>query len=137
MLLYIDPGTGSMLFTILIGVLGALHYLIRVFLVKLRFVLSGGKKIESNQDVIPFVIFSDNKRYWNVFEPICRELNARGQDVVYMTASPDDPALNNPYEHIKGEFIGENNKAFARLNFLKATIVLQCHLVKHIDSLYF
>lgn len=124
MLLYIDPGTGSMLFTILIGVLGALHYLIRVFLVKLRFVLSGGKKIESNQDVIPFVIFSDNKRYWNVFEPICRELNARGQDVVYMTASPDDPALNNPYEHIKGEFIGENNKAFAKLNFLKATIVL-------------
>ena len=41
-----------------------------------------------------------------------------------MTASPDDPALKNPYEHIKGEFIGENNKAFAKLNFLNATLVL-------------
>ncbi len=64
------------------------------------------------------------ERYWNVFEPICRELDSRGVDIVYMTASPDDPVLRNPYEHIKGEFIGKGNKAFARMNFLNAGIVL-------------
>ena len=69
-LLYIDPGTGSMLFTILIGLIGAAIYSLRMLFVKLRFVISGGKKVEVNKNKIPFVIFSDNKRYWNVFEPI-------------------------------------------------------------------
>jgi CDP-glycerol glycerophosphotransferase (TagB/SpsB family) len=41
-----------------------------------------------------------------------------------MTASPDDPVLECPYEHVKGKFIGKNNVAFAKLNFLNATIVL-------------
>ena len=123
MRLYIDPGTGSMLFTILIGIIGASIYSIRMLLIKLRFKLSGGK-IETNVRKIPFVIFSDDKRYWTVFEPICRELDRRGKDVVYMTASEDDPALNNPYEHIKAEFIGKDNKAFARLNFLNASVVV-------------
>ena len=123
-LLYIDPGTGSMLFAILIGVIGTLNYLLKNGIVKLRFALSSGKKVETNVDKIPFVIFSDDKRYWNVFEPICRELDSRGVDIVYMTASPDDPVLQNPYEHIKGEFIGKGNKAFARMNFLNAGIVL-------------
>ena len=120
---YIDPGTGSMLFAIFIGILGALNYLVRMAIVKIRFVLSGGKKGKLDDKKIPFVIFSDNKRYWTIFEPICREFNNRGIDVVYMTASPDDPVLNCEYEHIKGEFIGQNNMAFAKLNFLKATIV--------------
>lgn len=124
MRLYIDPGTGSMLFAILIGIIGALNYLLKSWIVKLRFILSGGKKVEGDTEKLPFIIFSDDKRYWNVFEPVCRELNRRGMDVVYMTASADDPAINNPYEHIKGQFIGDGNKAFAKLNFLKATMVL-------------
>lgn len=123
-LLYIDPGTGSMLFAILIGILGAFTYLLKNWILKLRFLLSGGKKVEANVEKLPFVIFSDDKRYWNVFEPVCRELDKRGVDLVYMTASPDDPALHAPYEHIRGEFIGENNKAFAKMNFLNASIVL-------------
>lgn len=121
---YIDPGTGSMLFGILIGIIGALKYVIRMAMVKLRFILSGGKKVDMNSGRIPYVIFSDNKRYWNVFEPICREFDRRGIDIAYMTASPDDPALECPYEHVKGKFIGKNNVAFAKLNFLNATIVL-------------
>lgn len=124
MLLYIDPGTGSMLFAILIGIIGTLQYFLRNASVRLRFVLNGGKKTDTNADRIPFVIFSDDKRYWNVFEPICREFDRRGVDMVYMTASPDDPALENPYEHIKGEFIGKNNRAFAKMNFLNAVMVL-------------
>ena len=110
-LLYIDPGTGSMLFTILIGLIGAGIYSLRMLFVKIRFVVSGGKKVAVNQNKIPFVIFADHKRYWSVYEPICREMDRRGLDVVYMTASPDDPGLKNPYPHVKGQFIGEGNKA--------------------------
>lgn len=121
---YIDPGTGSMLFAILIGIIGALRYIIQIGMVKLRFIMSGGKAVESSGDKIPFVIFSDNKRYWNVFQPVCQELDARGIDVTYMTSSQDDPALNCNLPHVRGQFIGEGNKAFAKLNFINADLVL-------------
>ena len=44
MKLYIDPGTGSMLFAILIGIIGALNFALRGWIIKLRFLLSGGGK---------------------------------------------------------------------------------------------
>ena len=123
MILYIDPGTGSMLFTVLIGVIGASVYFLRTLFMKLRFKLSGGKA-EVNNDKIPFVIFSDDKRYWTVFEPVCREMDSRGKQVVYLTASEDDPALNNTFAHVKAEFIGSGNRAFAKLNYINAAVVL-------------
>lgn len=123
MLLYIDPGTGSMLFTVLIGVLGAAFYAVRMLFIKLRFKLGGGKadtalKSES------FVIFSDDKRYWKVFEPICREMDKRGKEILYITASPDDPALKCEYKGLRVECIENKNKLFTRLNYLRADIVL-------------
>lgn len=121
---YIDPGTGSMLFAILIGILGAAQYAARMALVKIRFILSGGKNVTANENKIPFVIFSDNKRYWNVFKPICEEMDRRGIDIVYLTASEDDPALEAKLPHLRAEFLGEGNKAFAKLNLLRATLVL-------------
>ena len=123
MKLYIDPGTGSMLFTILIGVIGAGIYSAKMLLIKLRFKLSGGK-VETSTKKIPFAIFSDDKRYWSIFEPICRELNARGKEVVYMTASEDDPGLKCSYPHVKAEYLGKDNRAFAKLNFLNASVLL-------------
>ena len=124
LLLYIDPGTGSMLFAVLIGVFGALGYVIRMAWVKIRFKITGGKKDKTKSDKIPYVIFSDDKRYWMVFEPICREFDKRGIDVEYLTASKDDPGLSCEYKHVKSRFLGEGNKAFSKLNFLNASIVL-------------
>ena len=119
---YIDPGTGSMLFTILIGVLGAAFYSARMLFIKLRYRLGGGK-VEALDTKIPLVIFSDGKQYWKVFAPICKELSARGQKVVYYTMSEDDPALSAQLPGMTAEFIGEDNRAFTKLNFLKANVV--------------
>ena len=125
MLLYIDPGTGSMLFTILIGLLGTGLYFFRDAKVRLRFLFSGGKKAESaDSSRVPFAIFTDSKRYWNLFEPICRQFEMRGLPMLYLTASPDDPALDTPFEHVTARFVGEGNRAFAQMNFLKADVVL-------------
>ena len=44
MRLYIDPGTGSMLFTILVGLLGTGVFAFRKLFIKLRFYFSGGKQ---------------------------------------------------------------------------------------------
>lgn len=124
LVLYIDPGTGSMLFAILIGIISAGIWLLRGVWVKLRFLLSGGKKTEETEDTLPYVIFAEDKRYWNVFKPICEEFNRRETPLVYYTASPDDPALSADLPYVHAEFIGKGNRAFAKLNFLKADILL-------------
>ena len=123
MTLYIDPGTGSMLFTILLGVIGAGIYSLRMLMIKIKFAISGGK-VDVDKNKIPFVIYSDDKRYWNIFAPICKEMNKRGKDIVYLTSSEDDPVFDCGYEHVQPKFIGEDNKAFAYLNFLNANILL-------------
>ena len=122
-LLYIDPGTGSMLFTVLLGIIGAGIYSLRMLFIKIRFKLTGGKAEVSNKK-IPFVIFSDDKRYWSIFKPILKELDKKGKKVVYITASPDDPALECEFENVKAECIESENKLYMRLNFLNASVVL-------------
>ncbi len=123
MRLYIDPGTGSMLFTVLLGVIGAAFYSLRMLLIRVKTRL-GGSGAQVNQDKLPLVIFADDKRYWSIFAPICRELDRRGMKVCYLTASEDDPGLSNPYPNVESKFIGAGNKAFSKLNFLNACIVL-------------
>ena len=124
MLLYIDPGTGSMLFTILIGVISAAIYILRNSWVKLKIVFSGEKKRNRSNTRTPFVFFTDSKRYWTIFKPLCDEMEKRGETVLYLTASSDDPLLEEKYEYVKAEFIGEGNRAFARMNMLQADVVL-------------
>ena len=123
--LYIDPGTGSMLFTILIGVLGALVYAFRNVLMKAKFAFSGGKAAkEEAENRNSIVIFTDSKRYWNLFRPICDELEKRQQPALYLTASEDDPALTAGYQFVRTEFAGKGNRAFARMNMIRADVVL-------------
>ena len=122
--LYIDPGTGSMLFTVFIGIISAAVYVARAVIIKIKNSVGAGKKIQADKNKIPIVIFSDHKRYFTTFKPICDELDKKGIRTVYMTMSPDDPALETHYENITAEFIGSGNDAFARMNLLNARIVL-------------
>ncbi len=121
-MLYIDPGTGSMLFTVLIGVISAAVYSIRVFAMKAKVKLGGrGKTDEDREDI---VVFSDNKRYWNVFEPVLKELGNRGYGALYLTASEDDPAFTSRPDNVRAEYIGPADKIYGRLNNLNTRIVL-------------
>ena len=122
--LYIDPGTGGMLFTVLFGILSVVVFSLRALMLKLKFSAGGGKAVKANGKKIPIAVFTDHKRYWNVFEPLLDEFEKRHQKVVYYTCSKDDPIFNKKYEYITGEFLGEGNKAFTRLNLLNADVVL-------------
>lgn len=122
--LYIDPGTGSMLFSILIGLAMTSVFAIRALIIKIKTVASFGKRGELDKSHLGVVIYSDSKRYWNVFRPICEEFERRKIPLTYYTQSPDDTALSAQFEFVKTEFIGEGNRAFAKLNFLNADICL-------------
>lgn len=122
--LYIDPGTGSMLFTVFIGVLSAVIYGVRILIIKIKSGVGAAGTGAKDGDTLPIVVFSDSKRYWTTFAPVLDELEKREQNAVYYTMSPDDPALTKEYKFINCEFIGDGNNAFARMNFLKADVVL-------------
>jgi len=123
-LLYIDPGTGSALFSILIGAAATLYFLGRALIIKLKVVISGGKSSASSVLANPFVIYNEGKQYSNVFKPVLDEFETRGINILYLTSSEDDPLLSESYSFVKAEYIGEGNKAFSRLNILNADVAL-------------
>ncbi len=125
-LLYIDPGTGSMLFSILIGAAATLFFLGKAALIKIKVFFSGKKDGGGQMDAAykPYVIYNEGKQYWNVFKPVCQAFESRKIPLAYYTSAKDDPVFEQNYEYVKAEFIGEGNAAFARLNMLSAGFVL-------------
>ncbi len=122
LLLYIDPGTGSMLFSVFIGLAAALYFLFRTFLLRVRTFAFGKKKTAAKHS--EYVIYNEGNQYWPVFKPIVDEFENRNIDVLYLTSSEKDPVFEEKYTHVHPEFIGIGNKAFASLNFLEAGVCL-------------
>ena len=123
--LYIDPGTGSMLFSILIGAAATLFFLAKAALIKLKVFFSGkksGNQIDSSHK--DYVIYNEGNQYWNVFKPVLEEFENRKIPLSYLTSSKTDPVFEQNYQFVKPEFIGEGNVAFAKLNMLSAAFVL-------------
>ena len=120
--LYIDPGTGSLLFSVVIGTTAAAYFVFFTLFIKLRTILSGGRVKRDSKH--KYVIYAEDKRYWVIFKPILEEFENRGIEVLYLTSSEDDPVFNVGYKITKAELLGKGNKAFARLNFLSADVLL-------------
>lgn len=123
-LLYIDPGTGSILFSIVIGLITSLYFIAKTAFIKLKVLVYRDKSKTSAVKHTGVVIYSEGKRYWNVFSPICEQFERRKTPLVFYTSSEDDPVFTKNYEYIKPEYIGSGNKAFARLNMLEADVCL-------------
>jgi CDP-glycerol glycerophosphotransferase (TagB/SpsB family) len=121
-LLYIDPGTGSALFSILIGAAATVYFLGRALIIKLKVFVPGGKAGASSE--YTYVIYNEGKQYWNVFKPVLDEFESRKSGLMYLTSAQDDPVFDNSWNFVKPEYIGEGNRAFARLNMLRAGICL-------------
>ena len=123
--LYIDPGTGSMLFSVFIGAAATLLFLARAVFLKIQLLFAGKKAREAlKAGRKKFVIYNEGKQYWNVFKPILDEFENRGLELSYLTSDASDPALEGGFKFVKPEYIGQGNKAFARLNIVVADLVL-------------
>ena len=122
--LYIDPATGSMLFSVLLGVFISVGFFFRGLLIKLKTIISGKSLSKYNEGRKVFLLYSDDKRYWNNFMPILNEFETRKIDVTFWTSSEDDPVFSQKYEYVHPEYIGAGNKAFMKLNAANADIVL-------------
>ncbi len=122
-LLYIDPGTGSALFSIVLGLLTTVYFVGRALIIKFKFKLTG-KKVDVSLDEQKYIVFCEGPQYLSVFLPVLEAFEKRKTELTYLTSVKDDPAFSANYEYIKTEYIGEGNTAIARLNFLKAAFCL-------------
>ena len=127
LLLYIDPGTGSMLFSIVVGAAATLFFLGKAAWIKVKLLFTAKKNgvstsVDSNYK--KYVIYNEGMQYWNTFKPVCDEFERRQIELTYYTSAEKDPCFEQGYKYIKPEFIGEGNMAFVKLNMLSAGFVL-------------
>ena len=122
---YIDPGTGSLLFSALFGIIGTLFFLSKALLIKLK-TFSFADKINKKENISKskIIIYGEDKRYYNVFKPIIEELINLEIPTIYYSSSEDDKIFEIKSDFLKSEFIGTGNKAYAKLNFIEADICL-------------
>lgn len=122
--LYIDPGTGSMLFAVLLGALTTLYFVAQNLFIRLKTLIAGGSsaKIQNTSDL---VLYSEGGIYWIVFKPIVDELIARNIQTTFYTSEESDPVFNyTKNSSVTAHYIGKGNLAYARLNLLNAKLVL-------------
>ena len=122
---YIDPGTGSLLFSALFGIIGTLFFLSKALIIKLK-TFSFADKINKKENIskAKIIIYGEDKRYYNVFKPIIEELINLEIPTIYYSSSEDDKIFEIKSDFLKSEFIGTGNKAYAKLNFIEADICL-------------
>lgn len=119
---YIDPGTGSMLFSVVLGISATVFFLFQTLIIKIK-TLSCYKKEVSNTS-IPIVIYSEGNQYFRIFKPILDEFEKREHPVVFYTSQEDDLVFKANYKYVKSLFIGQGFKGYAKLAFMKADVCL-------------
>ena len=123
---YIDPGTGSLLFSALFGIIGTLFFLSKALIIKLKnfSFTNANKKDKNSKTKSKIIIYGEDKRYYNVFKPIIEELINLEIPITYYSLSEDDPIFEIKNDLLHSEFIGTGNKAYAKLNFIETDICL-------------
>lgn len=119
---YLDPGTGSMLVSALLGIAATLFFVLKNFYYKIinLFYQLQGRSIPKSGGSIVF--YSEGRQYWNTFKPVLKAMEARGQEAVYLASDADDPGLAREWKHVAARCIGMGNRGFAVLNMLEADI---------------
>ena len=118
---YLDPGTGSMLLSVLIGLVSTGYFMARKLPSFVRGVLfraTGKAKRFSRKHV---VIYTEGANYWGTFRPLLEEFGRRGEPVEYLTSAEDDPCFTADLPAcVTCRYIGKGNTAYTTLNFLEA-----------------
>ena len=126
---YIDPGTGSMLFSIIMGLVTTLIFVFNSLLLKIKIKLFSGSRKKLNNEKI--VIYSEGAQYYCVFKPILDEFEKRKTPVTFFTSDKNDPFLAEKYDYVKVSFIGKGNIAYFKLAMLQADVCLMT--TPHLD----
>lgn len=120
---YLDPGTGSMLLSVLIGLTSSAYFLIRKLPSMIRsmfFKLSGKKDDLKNNSI---VFYAESAAYWSTFKPVLEALARKKVRATYLTSDENDPVFKSGFDQfIHAKFIGKGQTAYTALGFLEADV---------------
>ena len=119
---YIDPGTGSMLFSIVLSISSIFFFVLFFVWEKIKLYIFKDKTAGKN--AYPIVVYTEDKRYYHVFNDIINEFENRQYSIMVYVSSDDDPFLHRDYKFVKVENIGKGYKAYSKLAFMRADVCL-------------
>lgn len=130
-LLYLDPGTGSLLLYAILGVCTSLLFLLKKLFYLLKSFFLGSKHEAKLNTDYNIVIHSEGGRYFHNFKSIIEEFINNEKKIVYVTPDKNDPVFNisNPFLEIL--CFETEYKTISFLNNIKANIVLST--TPHLD----
>lgn len=121
---YLDPGTGSMLVSGLVGLFATALFFLKGLYYKVKRVAFRiiGKRAERSNNRHDLVFYSEGRQYWGLFKPVIQELLNRRVSCVYLTSDEADPGLEYTSELLRSHYIGAGIKAYAYLQVLEANL---------------
>ena len=124
-LLYIDPGTGSLLLYALIGITATVCFSLRGLWYNFKGIFyKGSSKYSIPKNLPDLVIHSEGARYWHVFEPLLKELNKRNIKFAYVTSDEKDYILSRHFENAVPVRPGKDLATISYMNSIKAKLVI-------------
>ena len=122
-LLYLDPGTGSLLLYAIVGITTTVLFALRGFWYSLRSKLFLGKKGTVKE--MPDLVFqSEGGKYWQVFQPVLKALDKYDIKYGFVTADKNDPVFTSGLKNVVAICPGKELMTLSYMNRIKAKIVV-------------
>lgn len=133
-MLYLDPGTGSLLFSVIVGIASTAYFVFKDLLyragARVRMLLSPQSTAAlraAQRTEHPVVFYSEGSQYQTTFLPLLKQMARRGLPCLYLSSDPADSllALRNDHRYplLQTECIGNGHMAWARMRALRARLV--------------
>ena len=119
---YLDPGTGSMLLSVVVGLISGAYFVVRKLPAALRalfFRLTGKTDQMKGSDL---TFYAESAAYWMTFKPILEALEKRGIKSTYLTSAENDPVFSCGLSCVCPRYIGKSNSAYTALGFLQSKV---------------
>ncbi|MBR5916414.1 MAG: CDP-glycerol glycerophosphotransferase family protein [Spirochaetia bacterium] len=122
-LLYLDPGTGSLLLYAIVGITTTVLFALRGFWYSLRSKIFLGKKGAVKE--MPDLVFqSEGGKYWQVFQPVLKALDKYDIKYGFVTPDKNDPVFTSGLKNVVAVCPGKELMTLSYMNRIKATIVV-------------
>ncbi len=122
-LLYLDPGTGSLLLYAIVGITTTVLFALRGFWYSLRSKIFLGKKGAVKE--MPDLVFqSEGGKYWQVFQPVLKALDKYDIKYGFVTSDKNDPVFTSGLKNVVAVCPGKELMTLSYMNRIKATIVV-------------
>lgn len=118
---YLDPGTGSALVYVVIGIVLSVYFLaIKLFNISVEFILRSRVRLD-NTDL---VLHSEDPRYEITFLPVINALASRGLSMTFFTMYPRGRSFEALPDVVKHHEIPPGLLGYSFLNHLRATVLV-------------